>query len=405
MGNYLYLVNILIGLAAIILALVLYWRRNADASYRLLFELEEAFEGTLDFGRLARNILSGVIQKTWSVAGLVYWFDETLNEYKLKAIHGIPEEKIDVITEILRQPGGFVDSLGADRYLELHLGRLKAHLLPMYGEWPDLSAHYSGLLALPLCHQEKCLGALVLFRTRGDFSRRQIRLLSLLASRAAVHLENARLYHLAQETAVENARLYVNLSHLYQQATLDELTGLYNRNYFMQRLREEIKKHGRLGHELSLIFMDLDFFKRVNDLYGHQLGDQLLREFGQLLRNRTRESDLAGRFGGEEFVLFLPHTGKKTAGELAERLRVYVESQTFCADTTPLRITVSFGVNSLSPVGTPSGPDEDDFIIRKMEQLIAGADHAMYQAKNQGRNRVAVAQEETGQDADGSVVG
>lgn len=162
----------------------------------------------------------------------------------------------------------------------------------------------------------------------------------------------------------------------------DGLTGLYNHRTFHERLREEVARARRYNKPLSLIFCDIDHFKTINDLYGHPLGDEVLRRVAELLRRSdgppgtgTRESDVLARYGGEEFVLLLPETPKAGAKIKAQRLCEAVRTASFPGGR---QITMSFGVASF--------PDD----AKSSEELIAFADHALYAAKNGGRNQVQV---------------
>ena len=129
-----------------------------------------------------------------------------------------------------------------------------------------------------------------------------------------------------------------------EMATRDELTGLYNRRYFMETLQREVAKAKRYETKLTLCVIDLDHFKNVNDSYGHSAGDSVLSGIGRLLTKDARESDLACRYGGEEFVLILPGTDLEGARNVCERLRKRVEEARFEYDTAKIKITVSIGV-------------------------------------------------------------
>ena len=178
--------------------------------------------------------------------------------------------------------------------------------------------------------------------------------------------------------ALERALLYKRLKEMAQ---LDGLTGVFNRRYYEKYLRGEFIRSKRLQRALAMIVFDIDFFKRCNDVYGHECGDKVLRQFAQLLRENTREGDMVARYGGEEFVVLL--TGETTsegAVRAAEKLRQRVE-QTAFADFEPGEVTVSAGVGIVAP--------SDDF-----EQLFHRADTALYDAKRRGRNRVCLFQDD-----------
>ncbi len=161
-------------------------------------------------------------------------------------------------------------------------------------------------------------------------------------------------------------------------ATVDALTGCMNRRAFTERLEREFGRVRRYRVKLSVMMIDLDRFKDVNDSHGHIVGDNVLRQLGDILRDEVRSVDLAARYGGEEFVILLPDTDLEGAVTFAERLRKRVEEHDFAEAGDPLRITVSIGVASASVEGGLTEP----------ESLIAKADEALYRAKNDGRNRV-----------------
>jgi len=159
-------------------------------------------------------------------------------------------------------------------------------------------------------------------------------------------------------------------------ARTDELTGLHNRRSFNESFSLALSSARRHGHPLSLISIDLDHFKNVNDTLGHNTGDQVLKGFAGLLTELVRAEDIACRWGGEEFIILLPNTSLEAAGILAERIRATFENQS--CSVASLSVTASFGVAQLS-----NGDDEDSLIRR--------VDNALYTAKREGRNRVVSA--------------
>jgi len=161
-------------------------------------------------------------------------------------------------------------------------------------------------------------------------------------------------------------------------ASIDALTGCMNRRAFMERLERELDRVRRYGTKLSVLMIDLDRFKDVNDKRGHLVGDTVLRQLGDMLRREVRSVDLAARYGGEEFIIVLPDTTPDGAMIFAERLRKRVLSRNFAESGDALNVTVSIGVASVSG---ESG-------VVEPETLIARADEALYRAKNDGRNRV-----------------
>ncbi|MCF8069659.1 MAG: diguanylate cyclase [Desulfobacterales bacterium] len=193
--------------------------------------------------------------------------------------------------------------------------------------------------------------------------------------------DSVRLLELFIEKAgssIEMARLYEKLSH---QATIDGLTGLYNRRYMDKRLNEELVKSLRYKMPLSIIMMDIDNFKHYNDAYGHPRGDELLKEISTIITYNIREKiDMAARYGGEEFLVMLPNTNIRNGYMTAERIRSAIEMKRFKGhlDELDVRITMSLGLSAY--------PDYGDCL----ETVIGCADKALYQAKHSGKNQVCM---------------
>ncbi len=164
---------------------------------------------------------------------------------------------------------------------------------------------------------------------------------------------------------------------LRQMASTDVLTGTNNRRFFLELCEKEIKRAKRYEKDLSLIMLDMDYFKRINDTYGHAVGDEAIRTMTGLCRQNLRESDVLGRIGGEEFAILLPETDRKGAWHIAQRIRKNTEEHGFdIGESNPCRFTASFGLTCLE-----KGDETPDDILKR-------ADIALYEAKTQGRNRV-----------------
>jgi diguanylate cyclase (GGDEF)-like protein len=206
-------------------------------------------------------------------------------------------------------------------------------------------------------------GTLAVARSQKPFDEDERELLGYLAAQAGVSLENIDLHEVAQE-----------------RARIDELSGLANHRHFVETVDTEITRARRQGSSVGLVLLDIDDFKAINDSHGHLRGDLVLRELGQLLRERCRTSDLAARYGGEELAVVLPDTAMKGAEDLANDLRSAIAALDVRADDgRPIRLTASFGVASF-PECAPG-----------REALIEAADRALYQAKRTGKNRVVLA--------------
>jgi diguanylate cyclase (GGDEF)-like protein len=179
---------------------------------------------------------------------------------------------------------------------------------------------------------------------------------------------------------LENA---VNRERLVISGLTDPLTQLHNRRYLDRRLEEELARANRYKHPLSCLFVDADRFKRINDHFGHQVGDLVLRELACRIRSQMRASDIATRYGGEEFALLLPQTSLEEALQLAERVRLEVASNPISlGDATSIRLTVSIGVSEALPM-----PGKTHHKMMG-QHLLADADRALYLAKANGRNRI-----------------
>jgi len=162
-------------------------------------------------------------------------------------------------------------------------------------------------------------------------------------------------------------------------ATIDSLTGVNNRRNYLELTQMEIRRAQRYRNQLSLIMLDIDHFKKINDTYGHSAGDLVLTELGSICRQEMRESDIIGRLGGEEFAITLTQSGQEEALALAERLRAVVSQRSVKIEEGEFRFTASFGVAWMSP-------GEED-----LKPLLDRADRALYEAKKSGRNRVRAA--------------
>lgn len=162
------------------------------------------------------------------------------------------------------------------------------------------------------------------------------------------------------------------------QSKTDELTGLSNRRQLMEDLQEEIERSKRYDHELSLVLLDIDRFKLINDTHGHVVGDEVLQEIGRILDNKVREVDIAGRYGGEEFVLLTPEIGTEGAKILANRIRESLQEMSFTGkDDDEFTVTLSAGISTFEQGDTATN-------------LINRADEALYEAKESGRNKVVI---------------
>jgi diguanylate cyclase (GGDEF)-like protein len=234
------------------------------------------------------------------------------------------------------------------------------------------------LLVAPLISRNQIIGNMSLSHEPGrSFQPNEVMLAQTLATPLAQAVENARLFHNAQKEINERRKTEQELARLL---VTDALTGISNRRHFHEVLDEEWRRAQRAGESLSVLMIDVDFFKAYNDAYGHQAGDDALAAVANVLRNSLgRAGDFAGRYGGEEFVIILPRTDLEAARMIGERLRREVQELAVEHKKSGVAsvVTASVGCAAMVPK-MDTGPDI----------LIAAADAAMYTAKRAGRNRV-----------------
>ncbi|KFE64626.1 sensor domain-containing diguanylate cyclase [Hyalangium minutum] len=222
------------------------------------------------------------------------------------------------------------------------------------------------ILAVPLIARGRVLGVIELVNGPRDppFSQDDLTTLTAIADYAAIAIENARNFRRVQELTIT-----------------DEHTGCYNARHLRAQLDHEVRRSQRFHHPLSLVFLDLDHFKAVNDTHGHLVGSALLKEVGELLIASTRQLDLVFRYGGDEFALLLVETAPEGAMTIATRIRDAFRARRFMqSHGLEIRLTASLGVATF--------PDH----ARSATDLVRAADFAMYAAKAQGRNEVCLAE-------------
>jgi diguanylate cyclase (GGDEF)-like protein len=227
----------------------------------------------------------------------------------------------------------------------------------------DASGMVTGsLLAVPLLSKGKVLGVVELVNPRGGhpFDAADQRTLEALADYAAIAIDNARAYERIRELTLR-----------------DEHSGLFNARHLWRQLEMEVARTARTGRPFSVVFVDLDHFKQVNDRFGHQAGSTVLKEVGDLIRQKIRTIDVPVRYGGDEFVVLLPETDKAHARMVADRIRVALCEAVFLQGSgLEVKVTASFGLATC--------PDDGE----TPETIVQGADAAMYRVKAASRNAV-----------------
>ncbi len=221
-------------------------------------------------------------------------------------------------------------------------------------------AHVRSIVAVPMQLRGKVIGMISAQSYSPEaYSFEDLTMLEMLASYAAVALDNAHLFE-----------------HIQQLATTDPVTNLFNRRHFFNLGRLEFVRAARFKRRLSVIMLDVDHFKMVNDRFGHGTGDQVLLNLAQLIRSELREVDIVGRYGGEEFTVILPETDLSAAVGIARRLSQKIKKAFQASDSAFPRITVSMGIA------------DNSFAVDGFPALVQLADDAMYQAKRRGRDRI-----------------
>lgn len=198
-------------------------------------------------------------------------------------------------------------------------------------------------------------------------------------------LELLKIFAMQASQALENRRLF-------GMATEDDLTKTFLKNFFFKRMEDEVLEACRYEYPISLCIIDVDRFKGVNDTHGHIVGDTVLRAVSSIIRTSVRGHDFVGRFGGDEFVIALPHTDRKIAGEVLERLRKKVEALTFDDLEADVRVTLSCGVATLQEFPSERETLKRSQLNTMVERMLEAADQALYQSKQQGRNAVNAAE-------------
>lgn len=317
-----------------------------------LYGVSKAVSATLDLNELLHVILERVMQVMKAETGSVMLYEEETEELRVEVSRGIdPQVAQKARVKMGERVSGYV----------LQTGR--PLLIQDSTQSPNLSRLKEGevkagtMLSVPLIIKDKRLGVLNVSKgTPFTFDEKDQELFTALANQAAIAIENARLYTLA---------------------ITDELTKLYIRRFFYQRMREEMRRSIRYGKPMSVMVLDVDHFKKFNDTYGHQAGDEVLQFVAKTMRDCVRTVDIVARLGGEEFAILCPEQDDVEVFTPAERIRHRLE-------TTKLRLSSGIEVGVTTSIGVAQFPRDAD----TRDTLLDSADQALYHAKHSGRNRV-----------------
>ena len=296
-----------------------------------------------------QTLLSRVLRMTLSLVdasqGLVMILDEHSKELRTEVFHGEADK-------IAQHEQGI-----QERVMRTRQPVLIEHITDHNGLGADPLAH--SIICVPLVKQDEAFGLIYVSNKKENvrFAPQDLDLVCILASTVASVVDQMRLFH---------------------QSITDYLTGLYQRRHLEPRLEHEVRRSLRYGTPFSLLAMDADHFKRINDTYGHQAGDQALKAIAHVIRSNVRTHvDLPARMGGEEFAVLLPETDEAGALKLGERIRAQMERTELCLGGQKERLTLSLGI-ATCPANA-----------RSVEELLSMADQALYASKQQGRNRVS----------------
>ena len=322
-------------------------------------EIGNIIVSTFDVDKVLQLIVRGIRDVTGADACSIMLLDEEGESLSIRASEGIPQEVADSVN--IRKGeniAGWVAQEG------------RPLLIPNIEEDSRFKCTAKGrystnsVLSVPLKAKERLLGVINVNRlvSTRPFNSNDENLLMIFANQAAIALENARLYHKLEKMAIT-----------------DGLTGLANHRAFQEQLVSELARASRFFQEVSLLIIDIDHFKSINDTYGHQRGDHVLRCVGQSLQKLVRKMDLVARYGGEEFAIIMPQTPKSEALRIAERIRANVGKQRWVEEDPTRAVTLSVGVSEYPNDGQDPA------------RLVELADQALYQSKQAGRNRVTSA--------------
>jgi len=304
--------------------------------------------------RAAREIAS------FDLAAVTVW-DDQKKFHEVRAATSADGKIDDLVGQRFKQNTGLVSMVVTNKFPLPYKGEYdSAHqtVLTKRLQWPNVPS----LLVLPLLHHGRVLGTLILgARRRHAFGDATRPTLEVLASHLAVSLSNARMVH-----------------KLETMATTDGMTGLLNKRAMLDAAAQKIAAAQRFNRKLSVLVTDIDFFKKVNDTYGHDIGDIVIKGLGDILKRVKRNTDIVARFGGEEFVVLCEQTDEAGAMLLGERIRDELSKTVFQTPNGQVSVTCSVGCSTFPAAGA------------KWDELFKSADQALYQSKNGGRDRVTM---------------
>lgn len=330
-------------------------RESREELKRALTRFGETLRATHDLDAILQIVFDTSMDALRAERGALFMMTGTRDALRTRLVRGMPAGDL----EIKLGQGLAGRAAAEERAIRIPVETPAA---PLEGESP-----YRTALAVPLFRQERVMGVVCLYdrEDEQDFSEADMTTLISLADQAGVAIDNVFLHERAARLAIT-----------------DGLTGIWNRRYFQMQFDQEMERSVRFRRPFTLVLVDIDNFKTINDTYGHQRGDAVLIELAGRMKGGIRDIDVVARYGGEEFALILPETDGEGGRQLGEKIRRLVEGTPFAGGSPPIAVTISAGVACFKEHGTDS------------RSLEAAADSALYFAKSLGRNRVVVCGED-----------
>lgn len=329
----------------------------------ILYNISQAVNFIDDLKHLLQVILSKAIDTLEAQKGSLMLYDYSQNSLQVRVVYGLQDKKVEdginngiIQCSKIKAGEGVAGMVFLERKpIITNLGAADPRFIVK-----DILTNTHSLLCVPLIAKGEAIGVINITNKKHGklFNQKDLEFMTSLANQAAIAIDNAKLYELA---------------------TKDGLTKLYISRHFYILLENEIRRCARYKRDMSLLMLDIDDFKHVNDTYGHLIGDQILRELSRTITETVRKIDIPARYGGEEFVVILPETSKEDAVIIAERLRKNISKIVVQAnETTTISPTTSIGVSQFPNDGIDP------------KTLIKSADIALYHSKNHGKNVVSV---------------
>jgi diguanylate cyclase (GGDEF)-like protein len=338
---------------------------------RAKYEHERFYQATAMLGRALtpEQVMETAFEACAAIvdydAGAIALYDKDRARHRVTAVRVQPggDGLLDPaqLTELeFKDNAGLASMVVKNRHYLPAAGEMRELSAPIYTRKVKLDEDAKSLLVLPLLSADEAIGTLTLVaRAEKRFNNDIREMLAVIANQVAISLQNGFLYK-KMETM----------------ATTDGLTGLTNHRSFQSRFEDLLQRAQRHGHKVALLICDVDHFKKVNDNFGHPMGDEVLRRVARVLQEVPRKIDIPCRYGGEEFAVLLDNVDVAQAKAVAERIRIEISKVVVDTDKGPLSVTESIGVAAF--------PDDG----RDRATLIERADIALYHAKHAGRNRV-----------------